>query len=204
VPADWSQRHQLHFSPDTYLDEIRREVPHYDTLQREVGEASAIEGVQRILDLGAGTGTTSLAVLSQHPSASLCLVDESADMLEIARNQVPGDRIERIDVGDLRDELPGGPFDLVVSALAIHHLAAAEKQVLFGRVREGLRRDGRFVLGDVVVPEDPADAVTPLTPGYDKPDRADDLLEWLTAARFASAVTWSANDLVVIAADVEG
>jgi len=125
-------------------------------------------------------------------------------MLEIARNQVPGDRIERIDVGDLRDELPGGPFDLVVSALAIHPLAAAEKQVLFGRVREGLRRDGRFVLGDVVVPEDPADAVTPLTPGYDKPDRADDLLEWLTAARFASAVTWSANDLVVIAADVEG
>ncbi|MGQ0804110.1 MAG: class I SAM-dependent methyltransferase [Actinomycetota bacterium] len=194
---------QFHFSPDTYLDATRREVPDYDTLPLEVGEASARPNVRRVLDLGAGTGTTSLAVLSRHPSASLCLVDESADMLEIARNQVPGDRIERIDVGDLRDELPGGPFDLVVSALAIHHLDGAEKQVLFGRVRHGLRRDGRFVLGDVVVPEDPADAVTPLTPGYDKPDHVPDLLEWLTAARFTPAVTWSANDLVVIAADVE-
>jgi tRNA (cmo5U34)-methyltransferase len=196
------ERTQFHFAPDAYLDEIRREVPAFDTLQHEVGEASAIGGVQRVLDLGAGTGATSMAVLSRHPSASLCLVDESADMLEVARNRVPVDRVERIDVGDLRD-LPGGPFDLVVSALAVHHLDGAEKQVLFGRVRDCLRRDGRFVLGDVVVPDDPADAVTPLTPGYDKPDRVPDLLEWLMAARFTPAVTWSANDLVVIAADVE-
>jgi tRNA (cmo5U34)-methyltransferase len=194
---------QFHFTPDTYLDEIRREVPEFDVLQHEVGEASAIDGVQRVLDLGAGTGATSMVVLERHPSAVLTLVDESADMLAVARELLPPERLESVNVRDLRDELPTGPFDLVVSALAVHHLDGAEKQALFGRVRACLRSGGRFVVGDVVVPADPADALTPLTPGYDRPDRAEDLLNWLTAAGFAPSLTWSVKDLVVIAADVD-
>jgi len=203
MAEDWLERTQFHFTPDTYLDEIRGEVPNYDTLQREVAEASAIEGVQRVLDLGAGTGATSRAVLERHPSAFLFLVDASAEMLAVARRQLLADRVETIDVGDMRDELPDGPFDLVVSALAVHHLDGAEKRTLFGRVRGRLRPGGRFVLADVVVPDDPADAITPLTPGYDKPDRVDDLLNSLTAAGFDPSLTWSVKDLVVIAADVE-
>ena len=195
---------QFHFSPDTYLDEIRREVPDYDTLQQEVGEASAIDGVERILDLGAGTGVTSLAVLARHPAASLCLVDENAEMLAVAKTQIPADRLGTVEVGDLRDDLPRGPIDLVVSALAVHHLDSAEKRALFDRVRDRLRPAGRFVLADVVVPDDPANAVTPLTPGYDKPDRAHDLVDWLSASGFAPAITWRAKDLVVIAADAVG
>ena len=194
---------QFYFTPDTYLDEIRREVPDFDTLQQQVGEASAIEGVQRVLDLGAGTGATSMVVLERHPSARLTLVDESADMLAVARRELPVDTVEAIVTADLRDDLPDGAFDLVVSALAVHHLDGAEKQALFGRVTERLRAGGRFVLADVVVPDDPADAVTPLTPGYDRPDHADDLLTWLRAVGFTPSLTWSVKDLVVIRADVE-
>jgi hypothetical protein len=37
------------------------------------------------------------------------------------------------------------------------------KADLFARIAARLRPGGRFVLGDVVVPEDPADVVTPST-----------------------------------------
>ena len=60
----------------------------------------------------------------------------------------------------LEDALPVGNIDLVVSALAVHHLDGAGKADLFARIPARRRSGGRFVLGDVVVPDDPADVVT--------------------------------------------
>ncbi len=82
----------------------------------------------------------------------------------------------------MEDDLPSGPFDVVASALCVHHLAGAAKAELFARVREALAPDGLFVLGDVVVPVDPASATTPLTPGYDRPSPLADQLRWLAEA----------------------
>ena len=84
----------------------------------------------------------------------------------------------------LEDPLPAGPFDLVFSVLAVHHLDGPAKADLFRRVAAVLEPGGRFVLADVVVPDDPADAVTPLSPGYDLPSRADEQLAWLREAGF--------------------
>ena len=56
------------------------------------------------------------------------------------------------------------------------------------------------MIGDVVVPDNPADAITPLSPMYDRPDRVEDLLSWLGAAGFATSVPWTRQDLAVIAA----
>jgi tRNA (cmo5U34)-methyltransferase len=94
--------------------------------------------------------------------------------------------------------LPPGPFDLIVSALAVHHLDESEKRSLFRRVHEALRPGGRFVLGDVVT----ADViVAPLEEGYDKPDRAADQLEWLRAAGFDARLAWEHRDLALLVAD---
>jgi tRNA (cmo5U34)-methyltransferase len=57
-----------------------------------------------------------------------------------------------------------------------------------------------FVLGDVIVPLDPSDAVTPLTPGYDRPSSLADQLGWLREAGFTPAVAWEEGDLAVVAA----
>src|ERR671937_534457 len=85
-------------------------------------------------------------------------------------------------VGRLEDPLPDGPFDLVVSSLAVHHLDAAGKADLFRRIAAVLAPGGSFVLADVVVPERPEDAVIHCTPGFDLPDTVADQLEWLEAA----------------------
>jgi hypothetical protein len=50
------------------------------------------------------------------------------------------------------------------------HMKGQSLSALADRLAPG----GRFVLGDVVVPDDFADAVTPLDPGYDHPSRVDE------------------------------
>jgi tRNA (cmo5U34)-methyltransferase len=172
---------------------MRSELPDYFVLQDEV--AALCAGASTLLELGTGTGETALRVLERSPGASLVGVDASADMLAVARSRLPEADLR---VARLEEPLPAGPFDLVFSVLAIHHLDGAGKADLFRRVGEVT---DRFVIGDVIVPEDPADAVTPLSPGFDMPSSVEDQLGWLRAAGFAPTVAWSAGDLAVIAAN---
>jgi tRNA (cmo5U34)-methyltransferase len=186
---------QFHFTPERYLELMHEDVPRYDELQAETARATAGSGVTSILELGVGTGETSRRVLAEHPGARLVGIDASAEML--AEADLPDAELR---VARLEDPFPDGPFDLVVSCLAIHHLDGAGKQDLFGRIAAVLAGSGTFVLADVIVPEDPADAVTPCTPGFDLPDRLDDQLEWLTAAGFDAEATWVRGDLAVVRA----
>lgn len=185
---------QFHFHPDGYLELMLSEMPGYHRLQDATAAATG-RGAARILELGIGTGETARRVLARHPGASLVGIDASADMLAVARAALPPADLR---VARLQDRLPPGPFDLVVSALAVHHLDAAGKADLFTRVAAVLEPRGRFVLGDVVVPEDPGNATTPLSPEYDLPSRVDDQLEWLRGAGFAPSVAWAAGDLAVL------
>jgi tRNA (cmo5U34)-methyltransferase len=89
----------------------------------------------------------------------------------------------------------------VASALAVHHLDPGQKERLFERIRDVVAPGGRFVLADVVVPSDPAEARIPLTPGFDKPSPVSDQLRWLSAAGFDATVVYEQGDLAVIVAD---
>jgi release factor glutamine methyltransferase len=70
----------------------------------------------RVLDVGTGTGAIALALRDELPGARIVALDSSADALALARENAgrTGLAIELI-LGDLRDGLPPGPFDLVVS-----------------------------------------------------------------------------------------
>ena len=190
---------QYHFDPATYEAMITAEVPAYRRLQAEVATAAAAGPATTVLDLGTGTGTTARHVLDALPGARLVGVDESAEMLAVARTVLPASTDLR--VGRLEDALPPGPFDLVVSALAVHHLDGPGKADLFRRVATVLQAGGRFVLGDVVVPVDPADVVTPIDGVYDRPSSVADQLAWLADAGFDATATWIELDLAVLVAD---
>jgi len=187
---------QFHFRPESYLELMESELPDYYRLQDEAAAATASGAVQ-LLELGTGTGESALRVLDRHPGGALTGIDESADMLAVARERLPDADLR---VSRLEDPLPGGPFDLVFSVLAIHHLDGAGKADLFRRVAAVVEPGGRFVIGDVVVPDDPADATTPLSPDYDLPSRADEQLSWLADAGFDGRLVWTARDLAVIVA----
>jgi tRNA (cmo5U34)-methyltransferase len=191
---------QFHFDPVTYLDKVHAEVPLYDTLEETIATATEGIDVTMVLDLGTGTGETLSRVLAVHPTARAIGIDELDQMLAAARQRLDGYEVELI-VADLLDPLPPGPFDLVVSALAIHHLDGAGKAELFRRVAGALRPGGRFVLGDVVVPTDPSLVVTPVCDDYDKPSSLVEQLTWLRQAGLHPVVLMDEGDLVVVSAD---
>ncbi len=185
------------WDPDTYLAEMAAEIPGYEELQEAVVAATAEVRATRVLELGTGTGETALRVLAIQPEAGWVGLDASEPMLARARERLPGVdlRLQR-----LEDELPSGPFDLVVSALAVHHLDGAGKRELFSRVAGVLRPGGLFVLGDVVVP--PAGQEGPIYIDWvmDKPDSVEDQLAWLRAAGLEAEASFVRVDLAVFRA----
>jgi tRNA (cmo5U34)-methyltransferase len=185
-----------HFTPESYLSMMREAVPGYDRLQDEALAATGV-GAEWVLELGTGTGETARRVLDRHPDAQLVGIDASPGMVEAARVSLPSDRVELL-VGRLEDPLPERPFDLVVSALAVHHLEGRGKADLFRRVASRLDPGGRFVLADVVEPVNPSYVVTAIDPEVDHPSRLDEQLAWLEAASLVPEVSWTHRDLVVI------
>jgi tRNA (cmo5U34)-methyltransferase len=185
------------WNPETYLAEMAAEIPGYEELQDAVAAATAGIDAARVLELGTGTGETATRVLALHPAARWVGIDASEAMLGRARERLPGAdlRLQR-----LEDELPSGPFDLVVSALAVHHLDGAGKRELFARVAGVLRPGGVFVLGDVVVPADGQAGSIEIDWVMDLPDSVEDQLAWLRDAGFEAEATSVRVDLAVLRA----
>ena len=185
------------WNPDTYLAEMAAEIPGYEELQEAVAAATAGVQAERVLELGTGTGETALRVRAGQPPAQWIGIDASEAMLARARERLPDAdlRLQR-----LEDELPEGTFDLVVSALAVHHLDGAGKRALFARVARVLRPGGLFVLGDVVVPAEGQEGPIEIDWVMDLPDSVEDQLAWLREAGFEAEVSSVRVDLAVFRA----
>jgi tRNA (cmo5U34)-methyltransferase len=179
------------WDPDTYLAEMLDEIPGYEELQEAV--AAATDG-GNILELGTGTGETAVRILARHPNSRWTGIDVSEAMLDRARERLPGAdlRLQR-----LEDPLPEGPFDLVVSVLAVHHLDGPGKRDLFKRIAEVA---DTFVLGDVVVPERPEDGAIEIDWVMDLPSSVSDQVQWLEEAGLRADVTYIRPDLAVFVA----
>jgi tRNA (cmo5U34)-methyltransferase len=174
---------QFHWNPETYLEEIRAEVPRYDELQKAAVDAIPFPP-ERVLELGMGTGETTRVLLDAYPDAWVIGLDSDANMVYRLREEY-----DDIQLARMEDPLPDGPWDLVISVLSVHHLTDDQKHMLFRRVREHARA---LVVGDVVK-ADPQ--LTPIDPSIDFPDTAEELADWC-----GGEITWTADDLAVVRA----
>ena len=98
---------QFHMDPETYLDEIRADVPRYDELQEATVEAIPFPP-GRVLELGVGTGETTRRLLERYPDAEVTGLDAQPEMVFKARELGIEVRLARME-----DPLPDGPWDLV-------------------------------------------------------------------------------------------
>ncbi len=102
------------------------------------------------LDLGAGTGLLTSFIINLFPNAKGTLIDVSEKMMEKAmRRFSSNDRVNFLKGDYYNDPLPG-QYNLIVSAMSIHHLSDDEKMSLYQRVYEGLKRKGVFINADLV------------------------------------------------------
>lgn len=144
------------WNPATYDQARRRLVPCFDgfygaaaeLVARAVAErrGDAAGRPVRILDLGAGTGLLSEQVLASLASApvELTLFDRDPAMLERAEARLAR-HSPKVIVAEFESPLPAEGYDVVMSALAIHHLDDAAKRGLFARVLAALEPGGVFV-----------------------------------------------------------
>jgi tRNA (cmo5U34)-methyltransferase len=112
-----------------------------------------------VLDVGGGYGALTAEVLEERSDAQVVLHDYSEAMIEKAKERLArfGDRVTYM-IADMAepgwsDDL-GGPFDAVVSALAIHNLDALEIiQRVYGDLFALLRLGGCIFNLDLLFPE---------------------------------------------------
>jgi tRNA (cmo5U34)-methyltransferase len=105
----------------------------------------------RILDLGAGTGLLSALVAERLPDAELVLTDLAEGMLAQARERFAG-RVPPVELRvmnhlDLAEE---GVYDVVMSALSIHHLEDEGKQAVYAAMARAVRPGGLVLNADQV------------------------------------------------------
>jgi tRNA (cmo5U34)-methyltransferase len=120
-----------------------------------VWAAESSAGAPAILDIGAGTGLLSAMLLEKYPAATIVLLDISEKMLAVAKERLRGRKNVSFLTGDYSRVDLGGPYDLVCSALSIHHLEPADKRRLFGRIYSTLVPGGIFVNADQAEGETP-------------------------------------------------
>jgi tRNA (cmo5U34)-methyltransferase len=111
----------------------------------------------RVLDLGAGYGAVTEAVLHRYYQASVVCLDGSEAMMQHAQARLAkhGARVQLV-LKDLADPAwhagVSGPFHAAVSAVALHHLTDERKQQLCREVFALLLPGGLFLNNDVVDP----------------------------------------------------
>lgn len=138
---------QFNLVAGEYDQARRRFIPCFDDFYGNTTRfiASNMAEPRRIVDLGAGTGLLSQFWYGQFPRAAYVLTDVAEEMLKVARRRFEGlDNVSCV-VQDYTRELPVGEFDVVVSALSVHHLEDEEKGRLFGRIHGALSDGGLFV-----------------------------------------------------------
>jgi tRNA (cmo5U34)-methyltransferase len=107
------------------------------------------------LDLGAGTGAATRALLADYPHAQAILADFSRAMMAEGEHLLApyAGRYRYVEFDLLSSIWPSEipqPLDAVVSTLSVHHLPDARKQTLFREIRERLRPGGWYVNYDPV------------------------------------------------------
>jgi SAM-dependent methyltransferase len=110
------------------------------------------------MDLGAGTGAASRALLEEYPRSNAILAEYSPQMTAEGEKLMAAafaGRYRYVEFDMLAGDwsaLDGLRLDAVVSTLSIHHLPDARKQGIFGEIYQHLAPGGWYVNFDPIRP----------------------------------------------------
>jgi tRNA (cmo5U34)-methyltransferase len=105
---------------------------------------------KRVLDIGAGTGLFSQFIYQHNKDLNFTLIDISSEMLAVAKDRFAGLPNFEFKELDFSAEPISGKYDLIISALAIHHLEDEQKAKLYQNIFNALNPGGVFINADQV------------------------------------------------------
>ncbi|TDE35476.1 class I SAM-dependent methyltransferase [Actinomadura sp. 6K520] len=133
-------------------------------------EARLTGGPARVLDLGCGTGWSSIALAEAFPAAGVHGVDmDEASIAEAAEHAAEHGLADRVTFACADASEPGapGPYDLVCTFEALHDMA--DPVAVLRSARDALAPGGAVLIGDEKVAEDftaPGDLLERLNYGF--------------------------------------
>ncbi len=113
----------------------------HEAFRQHVIELAKLQGDERVLDAGCGTGLTTLRVAVQYPACCVHGIDLSPKMIEAAQKDA-AERGLAVDlrVGSLTElPYPDSSFDVVITNIMFHHLNLAEKRQAVTEIARVLR-----------------------------------------------------------------
>jgi SAM-dependent methyltransferase len=113
-----------------------------------------------VLDLGAGTGAASRAILGRYPRSTAILADFSAEMMGAGEREMQpfAGRYQYVEFDMLAGAWPAAipaALDAVVTSMCVHHLPDARKESLFTEIFGRLVPGGWYLNYDAVRAADP-------------------------------------------------
>ncbi len=136
----------------SYDRAIRRFIPAYEVLLEVAARELVRCHPKLVLDLGAGTGALSEAILLANGTVTVELIDTDPEMLALAQ--------ARLDTFKARARFSGVSFlenlpscDGASASLALHHIRTMdEKRTVYRSIYNAVRPGGSFVNADAAVP----------------------------------------------------
>ncbi len=125
------------------------------SLSEEIAGSLDLRGYRKLLDIGGGSGTYTIAFLNHNAQLQAILFDLK-DVIPMARERLSSegllDRVELI-VGDFySDDLPGG-CDLALLSAIIHQNSRHQNLQLFGKACRSLEPGGMLLIRDYIMDE---------------------------------------------------
>jgi ubiquinone/menaquinone biosynthesis C-methylase UbiE len=113
-------------------------------------ELAAPAPVEKVLDVGCGTGTLALALKSSVETGEVHGIDASPEMIEVAEVKAAqaGSDIDFQVALIEAIPFPDATFELVTSSLMLHHLPDDLKRTGLDEIRRVLKPGGRFMAMD--------------------------------------------------------
>lgn len=138
--------------------------PHYMECQKLVASITAqhTNDTPRILEIGCGTGLTTLELIKAIPGAKITAFDAEEAMLAQAKKVLPKS-VELVwaDVQfclnnmDQTGSSHRQSYDAIVSAFCLHNIAAKYRDTIYYHLGRFLKSGGIFVTADKIAEEDP-------------------------------------------------
>jgi ubiquinone/menaquinone biosynthesis C-methylase UbiE len=140
---------RFHFLTRFYDALVRwttREAAFKEALLAQLGQTPG----ERLLDVGSGTATLSVALAQRFPEARVVGLDADGTALGIARAKAAGARV-RLELEQAfadRMPFPSGSFDAAVSSLFFHHLTRDAKAAALAEIYRVLKPGGSLHVAD--------------------------------------------------------